>query len=328
MWPGKWWGVSSDRFDLEQVLRARGRIAPHIETTPLVPADELGLILKLENRQRTGSFKVRGALARILSLDEHERRRGVVAASAGNHGQGVAFAAQLVGVNATIVVPEHAVTAKVEAIRAYGAELLFTAGGYAEAEADGKRLAAERGAVWVSPYNDPEVIAGQGTVGLELIEQREGQGLGAGWEVFIPVGGGGLACGIGLVLKELARGVRLVGVQPEASPYMHAHFRGEEAGKVVERPTLADGLAGAVEPGSITFDLLPRALDDVVLVSEDEILEALREVLRCAGEVIEPSAAAAVAGALWRGREGRRLAVVSGGNIDRGLLDRVRASLG
>ncbi len=320
--------MSGDRIELEHIRRARDRIAPHIETTPLLAAKGLGLILKLENRQRTGSFKVRGALARILALDENERRQGVVAASAGNHGLGVALGARLVGAGSMIVVPEHAVAAKVEAIRAHGAEVFFSAGGYAEAELEGKRLAQARGAVWVSPYNDPEVIAGQGTIGLELIEQLEGQGWGAGWEVFIPVGGGGLACGIGLVLKAQAPRVRVVGVQPEACRYMHACFHGEDPDRVVERPTLADGLAGAVDPGSITFDFLSRALDDVVVVSEDEILEALRQVLRHTGEVIEPSAAAAVAGALWRGRERRRLAVASGGNIDRGLLDQVRASLG
>lgn len=320
--------MSGERIDLQRIREARGRIAPHIEITPLQQAKELGLLLKLENRQRTGSFKVRGALARILALDEEERGRGVVAASAGNHGLGVALASRLVGVGATIVVPEHAVAAKVEAIRAYGASLLFAAGGYSEAESEGKRLAEARGAVWVSPYNDPEVIAGQGTIGLELVDQLAGQGLGASWEVFIPVSGGGLACGIGLVLKALAAGVRVVGVQPEACPYMHAHFHGGDLRTVVERPTLADGLAGAVEPGSITFDLLPRALDDVVLVSEEEILQAVQHVLRYAGEIVEPSAAAAVAGALWRGREPRRLAVVSGGNIDRSLLERIRSSVG
>ncbi len=314
--------------DLERIRRARERIAPHIEVTPLAEAQELGLLLKLENRQLTGSFKVRGALARVLALEAEERLRGIVAASAGNHGQGVALAAGLVGVSATVVVPEGAVAAKVDAIRSYGAEVLFAPGGYAEAEARGRRLAEERGAVWISPYNDPEVIAGQGTIGLELVEQLAGQRLGRGWEVFIPVSGGGLACGIGLVLKALAPAMRVVGVQPEACPYMHAFFRGQDLGSVVERPTLADGLSGAVEAGSITFDLLPRALDDVVLVSEEEIVEAVGLVLRLAGEVIEPSAAAAVAGALRHGRERRRLVIVSGGNIDRALLERIRASLG
>lgn len=318
--------MSVEGIDLPRVRSARARIAPHIDLTPLRRAEELSLWLKLENRQRTGSFKLRGALARMLILDDEERRRGVVAASAGNHGKGVALAAQLVGVRATVVVPENAVAAKVEGIRSLGAELILAPGGYAGAEARGKQLAAERGAVWVSPYNDPEVIAGQGTIGLEIVEQLAGVGEGEGWEVFIPVSGGGLACGIGLVLKELTPGMRVVGVQPEASPYMHAFFHGSDPDHVVERPTVADGLAGAVEDGSITFELLPRVLDDVVLVSEEEILEALRLVLRHTGEVIEPSAAAAVAGALWRGREAKRLAVVSGGNIDRGLLDRVQAS--
>lgn len=320
--------MSSEKVDLLRIRLARERIVPHIDLTPLSESAELGLVLKLENRQRTGSFKLRGALARILALDAQEGGRGVVAASAGNHGQGVALAARLVGVQATVVVPRHAVAAKVEAIRSLGAELILVPGGYAEAEEHGKRLAAERGAVWVSPYNDAEVIAGQGTIGLELVEQLAGLGAGEGWEVFIPVSGGGLACGIGLVLKELAPAMRVVGVQPEACPYMHAFVHGKDPGHVVERPTVADGLSGAVERGSITFDLLPRAIDDIVLVTEDEILEALRLALNRTGEVIEPSAAAAVAGGLWRGRAARRLVVVSGGNIDRELLERIRMSQG
>ncbi|MEW6567396.1 MAG: threonine/serine dehydratase [Chloroflexota bacterium] len=316
----------AESVSLDRILAARERIAPHVVVTPTRHAPDLGLWLKLENRQRTGSFKLRGALARLLALDEDAARRGIVAASAGNHGLGVAYAARLREAKATIVVPEHAVEAKVEAIRREGAQLRFAAGGYAEAEAEGKRLAEEWGAVWVSPYNDPEVIAGQGTIGLELVEQLGTDRLGHGWEVFIPVSGGGLACGIGLALKALAPGVRVVGVQPEACPYMYAHFHGEDPTSVVERPTLADGLAGAVEEGSITFDLLPPALDDVLLVDEDEILEAMRQMLQAVGEVIEPSAAAAVAAALWHGAAPGRVVIVSGGNVDRGLLERLQGS--
>ena len=317
--------MSSPAIDLKEIEAARERIGPHIVRTPVLPLQEGRLWLKCENRQVTGSFKVRGGLNKILGLQPSQMARGVLAVSSGNHGQGVALAANLRRVRATVVVPRDVVEVKAQAIRRLGAEIIVADGDYAFAEAEGRRLAEESGAAWVSPYNDLEVIAGQATLGLELVEQAGLQdGGGRGWEVFVPVGGGGLVCGVGLVLRQMAPGARVIGVQPEASPYLHAHFHGEDMAEIVERPTLADGLAGAVEPGSVTFDLLPGCVDEMVLVSEAAIREAIGWAWKVAGEVIEPSAAAALAACLGRSGPGRGLAVLSGGNIDPSLLAAIR----
>jgi threonine dehydratase len=314
--------MSSPKVDLEDIRAARARIRPHIVETPARRAEERLLWLKCENRQTTGSFKIRGALNKVLGLAAADLGRGVVAASAGNHGQGVALACNLRGAQATIVVPRAAVALKIERIRSYGAEVLLADGDYGAAEGEARELARQRGAVWVSPYNDPEVIAGQGTIGLELVEQL---GLGEdGWEVYVPVSGGGLACGIGIALKQAAPAARVVGVQPAAAPYMHAHFHGGDVEKVVETPTIADGLSGPVERGSITFELLRHAVDDMVLVSEESIWEAIRFADAVAGEVIEPSAAAALAACMGRRGSTKCIAVISGGNVDPAVLEAAR----
>jgi threonine dehydratase len=317
--------MSSPAIDLKEIEAARERIGAHIVLTPLLSLEGGRLLLKCENRQVTGAFKVRGGLNKILALRPSQLARGVVAVSSGNHGQGVALAASLRQVPATVVVPRGVVEVKAQAIRRLGAKIVVADGDYAFAEAEGRRLAEESGAAWVSPYNDLEVIAGQATVGLELVAQAGLQDDGGhGWDVYVPVGGGGLACGVGLALRQMTPGARLIGVQPEASPYLHVHFHGGDMAEVVEEPTLADGLAGAVEPGSVTLDLLPELLDDMVLVSESAIREAIGWAWRAAGEVIEPSAAAALAACLRRKGPAKRIAVLSGGNIDPLLLAEIR----
>lgn len=310
--------AASQAVDIERVRAARERIGGLVKRTPLVQAGSLRL--KCENQQPTGSFKVRGALNKILGASPRDLAPGVVAASAGNHGLGVAFACKLRGTRATIVVPEDAVSAKVAGIMALGAEIVRAKGGYAEAELQGKELASARGAFWVSPYNDADVIAGQGTIGLELIEQLEAALGTSSGEVFVPVGGGGLIAGVGVALKALAPDVRVVGIQPEASPYMYAHFNGLDMSQVQERPTIADGLAGAVEPGSITLDLVSAVVDDMKLVDEESILAAIQWVRKMTGAWVEPAAAAAVAAALFDDQGRQRAVVLSGGNIDQVLM--------
>lgn len=306
-----------------RAIEAAGRaLEGRIRATPLVEDGETGVWLKCEHEQITGSFKLRGAYHRILQLTEAERQRGVVTASAGNHGQGVAYAARALGIEARIVVPAAAVARKVDAIRALGAEVISAAGGYAVAEAEGHRLAESRGAVWVSPYNDPAVIAGQGTLGLEIEREwapalREG-----GAQVFVPVGGGGLAAGIGVALDAWRPQVRVIGVLPAHSAYLHAYFHHGSMDAVLEEPTLADGLAGAIETDSITLELARSFVDGMILVSEDEIRGALVWACR-RGMVIEPSAAVALAGAL-REDAAHRLALLSGGNVDPGLWEDIR----
>lgn len=294
---------------------AAGRIAPYIRKTPLTHDHTQDLYLKWENHQVTGSFKARGALNKILALQPWERQAGLVAASAGNHGQGVALAGQITGAPVIIFASEHAVPAKLAAMRALDAELRLVPGGYGEAEQAGLAYAAESGASWVSPYNDGLVIAGQGTLGLEILAELPDQ---AGFTWVVPVGGGGLIAGIGAALRAGAHAgrARLVGVQSQASPFFYTIFQhGSQAG-VVELPSLADGLAGPVEDGSLTIPLVRRSVDDFVLVSEADIAHAVAYAWRQYGEVIEGSAAAALAAVLAGKITGRpALVVISGGNI-------------
>jgi threonine dehydratase len=304
----------------EWLQAAEKRIRPHIRTTPLQYDPANDLYLKWENHQVTGSFKVRGALNKVLTLVEWEREPGLVAASAGNHGQGVALAGKMVAAPVKIFVPEAAVPAKVEAIRALGAEVRQVPGTYAEAERAGLAYAADNQAAWISPYNDGQVIAGQGTLGLEILEQLPSLDRST-W--IVPTSGGGLISGIGAAIKldpalsQSSRGARkLVGVQSEASAFMHAiYHRGSQQG-VEELPSIADGLAGAVEPGSVTISLVKKLLDDLILVHENEIRTAIRHAWRVYGERIEGSAAVALA-AILSGKITTRPAVLvlSGGNI-------------
>jgi threonine dehydratase len=296
--------------------QAAARLADYVSHTPLTYDEENRLYLKWENRQKTGSFKLRGALNKALALEPWERMRGLAAASAGNHGQGVAFAANLLAARAVVYASQHAFSAKVEAMRSLGAEVRLVAGGYGEAEAAGLAYARESGATWISPYNDGLVIAGQGTLALEIMAQLPAADA-LTWVT--PVGGGGLASGIGAAIKEgraAQRGHRLVGVQSQASAFMHGLYtRGSQDG-VMDLPSLADGLAGPVEEGAITIPLARQYLDDLLLVSEDEIAQAVRYAWQRYGKRIEGSAATALAAALT-GKVSARPAVIvlSGGNI-------------
>ncbi len=304
----------------EWLDQADARLAPHIVRTPLTHDAARNLYIKWENRQKTGSFKARGALNKVLNLEPWEREAGIVTASAGNHGQGVALAGKLTGARVTCFVSEHAAPVKVEAIRALGAEIVAVPGGYPEAEAAGKKFAAERRKTWVSPYNDELVIAGQGTIGLELISALTpgpspdyGRG---GHVVLVPVSGGGLIAGIGAALTRLSPRPRLVGVQPEAAPFMHALFYGGSQDGIPDLPSLADGLTGAVEADSVTIPMVKQLVDEIILVSEEEIARAVAFAFHEYGEVVEPSGAVTLAAALREGRgTGPRVAVVSGGNI-------------
>ena len=316
---------------LSSIEEAAGRIAPYIQQTPLTADPENGLYLKWENRQITGSFKIRGALNKLLALRPEERERGIVTASAGNHGQGVAWAGRLVGARVIVFASQGAVPAKLEKMRGLGAEVRLVPGGYGDAEQAGLAYAAAQGATWVSPYNDPQVIAGQGTLALEILNERP-ELLQAAWVV--PGGGGGLISGIGSALKKLPNppappslsgkgGEResgltpnLIGVQSEASPFLYDLFHTGSQASSVELPSLADGLAGPVEEGSLTIPLVQETVDDFVLVREQEIAQAIRYAWQRYEERIEGSAGAALA-AVLSGRVTARpvVVVISGGNI-------------
>jgi threonine dehydratase len=304
--------------DPRSILSAAERIRPHIAETPLIPSPMLSglaganIFLKLENRQTTGSFKLRGATNKLLGLSAAQRGLGVVTASTGNHGLAVAHAASQLGIAATIFMPESASPRKVAKLRTFDVELRFIPGDAVNAETTARRTADATGRVFVSPYNDPEIVAGQGSVAVEMLRQQPALDA-----VFVAVGGGGLTGGIGSYAS--AQGVQVVGCLPENSPVM---LESVQAGHIVEMdglPTLSDGTAGGIEPDAITFDICRRVVDDWMTVSEAEIAEAMRLVYRESGEVIEGAAGVAVAALLQSGQRfaGQTVAVViCGGNID------------
>ena len=306
------------------LLEARQRITPFIRTTPLTYDSDNELYLKWENQQITGSFKARGAINKVLTLQDWERKRGLVAASAGNHGQGVALAGNLTHTPVTIFTGESTPPVKISAMRILGADVRLVQGGYGNAEQVGLAYVQSNGGTWISPYNDGQIIAGQGTVGLEVLADLPASVHAPAW--IVPVGGGGLISGIGAAIKatdsvdtdisKSDRGSTLIGVQSEASPFFHAIFHHGSQSGVSELPSLADGLAGPVEEGSITIPVVRKYVDELVLVSEEEIRQAIAFAYHKYHQVIEGSSAAALAAVLFN-KVIRKPAVViiSGGNI-------------
>lgn len=305
---------------------AQDRIAAHIVRTPLTHDDARDVFLKWENRQVTGSFKARGALNKVLGLEAWERETGLVAASAGNHGQGVALAAGLAGAKAAIFVPAHAVAAKVDAIRTLGAEVHLVEGGYGETEDLAKVHAQTKGKTFISPYNDGQVIAGQGTVALEVASQLIEQHGTSTREVatwIVPASGGGLICGCAAALASDGTRPRMIGVQPSASPFTYNLFHHGTQEGVRDDPTLADGLSGGIDPNSITIPLMRELVDDIVLVSEESIERAIAFAWWTYGEKLEGSGAAALAAFLDGAVTGRCVIVLTGGNIQREVFDNI-----
>jgi len=314
-------------LELRQIQEARKRIVEHVLQTPCTPSEAFGELFgghawfKFENLQRTGSFKERGALNRMLAIPREERGRGVVAASAGNHAQGVAFHAGRLGVEATIVMPERTPLIKVSSTERLGARVILHGASYDEAMERALQLRDEAGATLVHPFDDEHVIAGQGTIGLELIEQCPGMDV-----LVVPIGGGGLISGIACAVKSLSPGVRVVGVEAERVP---AALRARQAGHPITIPfgeTIADGIA-VRRVGEITYPLIQAWVDDIVTVREEEIASAVLLLLEREKTVAEPAAAvtlAAVVGGRAGDLSGRRVVMLlSGGNIDVNLLSRI-----
>lgn len=304
---------------LDDIQLAAERIRPYIHQTPILRCESLDrrtgatLFLKGEHLQKSGSFKIRGALNKLLSLSAEERKRGVVAFSSGNHAQGVALAARLLGIHATIVMPADAPRVKLEATADYGAEIVRFDRFREDREAIARGLAQSRGATLVPPFDDPQVIAGQGTIGLELAQMLPELDL-----VLIPVGGGGLISGIATALKALRPSVEVFGVEPETGDDAR---RSLEQGRIVQIPqpnTAADGVA-TQSIGVHPFAIMRRLLSGIVTVSEAELLEALFFLLTRTKQLVEPTGALATAAALQQRVEvrGRRvLSLLCGGNMD------------
>lgn len=325
--------MSGVRYTAAEVRRevelAGSRLAGNVRQTPcesspvLDPGADGAAFLKLENLQVTSSFKVRGAINKVLTLDDAEAAAGLVTASAGNHAMGMLQAAALRDVRVQIWVADQISPAKMAALRRRGADLRVVAGGDPGGiELLARRAAEESGRTYVSPYNDPQVIGGQGTIAAELLRQ-----LGTFDAVFVPVGGGGLIAGIAGFLKEVAPQVTVVGCQPANSPIIAASLAaGGELLDLPWQPSLSDGTVGLVEPGSITYPICRDCVDEWVLVSEDEIAAALRLVMREHCVLLEGAAALSVAAYMqtrtrWAGR--RSVCVVSGARIALGQLGAV-----
>ncbi|MFT7541606.1 MAG: threonine dehydratase, partial [Gammaproteobacteria bacterium] len=304
------------------VLEARDRIAAHVRKTPVVTSytfsegAERDVRMKLENLQRTGSFKLRGALNKVLTLDQGTRQRGMIAASAGNHAQGLALASKLAGAPATVVMPESTALVKVRRTEDYGATVVLKGKTWDESHAHAMQLSRERGLYYVHPFDDPAVIAGQGTLGLEILEQLPDLKT-----LVVPIGGGGLIAGVSLAIKAVAPQVRIVGVQAKGADAMVRSFHAGERLSSKNPQTIAEGIRVGT-PGELTFEIIRGLVDDCVTVEEPEIVDAVLQTLEKSKVAAETAGVVGVA-ALAAGRVGGEdpvCALISGGNIDLNFL--------
>ena len=289
--------------------------------TPVLPfgRTDSRLFIKAENLQNTGSFKIRGAYNKLSSLTAAEAAKGVIACSAGNHAQGVAFSAMRLGMRAVICMPDYAPEMKVEGTRSYGAQVVLVPGNYDDSAREAARLSAEKGYTFAHPFNDPYVIAGQGTIALELLSQMPQV-----QQVLVPIGGGGLISGIAIAVKSLRPDVKVIGVQTLNVPSMYASFGFGEVETLRDRATIADGIH-VLTPGSLTFEIVEKYVDDIVTVREEEIEAAIAALLKGPKLVAEGAGATGIAAYMSDRIDTslRTIAVVSGGNIDLSVLKRI-----
>jgi threonine dehydratase len=319
--------MTAPMITLDDILAARERIGDAVYTSPCTRSEMLSrmtgqsVFLKLENLQMTGSFKERGALSKISTLTAEQGGRGVVAASAGNHAQGVAYHATQRGIRAVIVMPLTTPLVKVTATRGFGAEVVLHGANYDEACVEATRLCEAEGMTFIHPFDDPLVMAGQGTIGLELLEQIEGLEA-----VVVPIGGGGLIGGIACAVKESRPGVRVIGVQTSRLPSMREAVAAHRPVTLEPATTIADGIA-VRRAGDVTFPVVERYVDEIVTVDEDEIASAILTLLEREKTLAEGAGATALAAMLQRRTSlapGTKTAVlVCGGNIDVTLLSRI-----
>lgn len=318
--------MSKNTLTLDNVYKARYALRDVVIETDVLSAPKLRkgteLYLKTENLQVTGSFKVRGAYYKMSQLSEEEKRRGVIACSAGNHAQGVALAARKNGIKAVICLPDSAPISKIEATKSYGAEICLVDGVYDDAYQKALQLRDEKGYTFIHPFDDPDVIAGQGTIALELAEQIPDMDA-----VIVPVGGGGLISGIAYTLKTLNPNVKVYGVQAAGAPSMFKSIQDEKIERLDSVFTIADGIA-VKEPGTLTYELCSKYVDEIVTVTDDEISAAILTLMEQHKLVSEGAGAVAVAAAMF-GKvdlDGKKtVCLLSGGNIDVTILSRVIA---
>jgi threonine dehydratase len=312
--------------DLEQIQLAQTRYKGIIPSSPLMRSPYLSqrlgseIFLKLENLQETGSFKVRGAYNRLFQLGPEEKERGVIAASAGNHAQGVAWSANKLGIGATIVMPEEVSIKKLMAVKEYGTEIILHGANYDEAYAHALELSRETGRMLIPAFDDPHVIAGQGTIGLEISSLLEKD-----TAIVVPVGGGGLISGIAIAAKSLCPDVRIIGVQANCCPSAIQSLDEDRPVTVQVVPTLADGIA-VKKPGDLTFPLLQSYVDEMVGVDEEGIAGAIMNLIERVNIVVEGAGASPLAALMdvkVSTKAKRYVLVISGGNIETSMIDRI-----
>lgn len=309
---------------LDRIYHARYMLKPIIRETDIIHAPNINpdseIYLKTENLQITGSFKVRGAYYKMSQLSDEEKARGVIACSAGNHAQGVALAAKKNGIKSIICLPDSAPISKVEATKSYGAEVCLVKGVYDDAYAEALRLRDENGYTFIHPFDDENVIAGQGTIGLELLEQLPDMDA-----VIVPIGGGGLISGVAFAIKKLNPDIKIYGVQASGAPSMFNSVHDMQIERLDSVSTIADGIA-VKEPGENTFQLVSEYVDEIVTVTDDEISAAILALMEQQKLVTEGAGAVSVAAAMFnkvpiRGK--KTVCLLSGGNIDVTILSRV-----
>lgn len=310
-----------------RVLDGYARIRDEIIRTPLeyspVLSRELGaqIFIKWECGQKTGSFKLRGALNKLRSLTAEQKKRGVVSASTGNHGLALSYASKLDGVSLTLFLPENAVREKVQKIEKFGVDLKFHGHSCEQAEIHARRIADESGRVYISPYNDLDIIFGQGTLGIEILEDIPDVE-----DILVPVGGGGLISGIGGYLKSLKPSLKIWGIEPINSAFMKASLAAGRLVEIQEKLTLADAVAGGIEPGAVTFPLCQKYVDGILAVGERCLQNALRRLYQAHAKIVEGAGALPLAGLMKARRrfQGRRaVLVVSGANIAADLFSKL-----
>ncbi|MBQ0037441.1 MAG: threonine ammonia-lyase [Clostridiales bacterium] len=311
-------------LSMDMLHDAQRVLSPVINQTPMIPAKgfvpDCKFYLKADCLQKTGAFKLRGAYYKISSLSDEEKSRGVIACSAGNHAQGVAFAARDMGIDATICIPEGAPLSKIEATRSYGANVVLVPGVYDDAYNEACRLRDEKGLTFIHPFDDYQIMAGQGTIGLEIIEQLPDVDV-----VFVPIGGGGLISGVAYAIKHLKPECKVIGVQAAGAPSMYKSIKGNRIITLDSVDTMADGIK-VKTPGDLTFDMCRKYVDEVVTVSETEIASAILTVLEKQKLVAEGAGAVGIAAAMYGNIDLRGktvCAVLSGGNVDVTMLERI-----
>jgi threonine dehydratase len=308
-----------------EIVKANSMRGNEIKKTPLIHSSTFSEItgsevyLKAEFRQRTGSFKIRGAYFKIKSLSDEEKKHGVVAASAGNHAQGMAFASSIEKISCTIVMPKNASPAKVAATRGYGANVILEGTNYDESSAKAKEIAKETGATMIHAFDDPQIIAAHGVIGLEILDDLPDVD-----EIYLPIGGGGLAAGILIAIKEKNPNVKVVGVQSKSFPSMYESLKNGSLTESGGERTIADGISVKI-PGQLTFDIISKLIDEIVLVDDTEITKAMFLLMERMKFVVEPAGAASLAYLISKKpAPGKKVvAILAGGNVDMYLLGQI-----